>query len=90
MADRTPHSHCFPFCRGGRTIVAVKEKGMATMIRDVELEQRLQAERAACGADRYDEIWEGVYVMAPMLYIHQRPVYIKDDISHHISILLVP
>jgi hypothetical protein len=39
---------------------------MATMIRDVELEQRLQAERAACGADRYDEIWEGVYVMAPM------------------------
>ena len=39
---------------------------MATMIHDAELEQRLQAERAACGADRYDEVWKGVYVMAPM------------------------
>lgn len=39
---------------------------MATIIRDTELEQRLQAERAACGADRYDEVWEGVYVMSPM------------------------
>ena len=39
---------------------------MATIIRDTELEQRLQAERAACGADRYDEVWEGVYVMSSM------------------------
>ena len=39
---------------------------MATIICDAELEQRLQSERAACGADRYDEVWEGVYVMAPM------------------------
>jgi Uma2 family endonuclease len=39
---------------------------MATIIHDAELERRLQSERAACGADRYDEVWEGVYVMAPM------------------------
>lgn len=39
---------------------------MATIIRDAELERRLQAERAASGADRYDEVWEGVYMMAPM------------------------
>ena len=39
---------------------------MTTMIHDLDLERRLQAERAACGADRYDEVWEGVYMMAPM------------------------
>ncbi len=39
---------------------------MATMIHDTELERRLQRERAVCGADRYDEVWEGVYMMAPM------------------------
>ena len=36
---------------------------MATIIRDPILEQRLQAER---GADRYDEVWDGVYIMSPM------------------------
>ena len=39
---------------------------MATTIRDPELEKRLRSERAACGADRYDEVWEGTYMMAPM------------------------
>jgi Uma2 family endonuclease len=39
---------------------------MATIIHDRILQERLQAERAAAGADRYDEVWEGDYVMAPM------------------------
>jgi Uma2 family endonuclease len=39
---------------------------MATFITDHDLEERLQAERRASGADRYDEVWEGVYMMAPM------------------------
>ena len=39
---------------------------MATLITDRELEQRLQAARHAAGADRYDEVWEGTYMMAPM------------------------
>ncbi len=39
---------------------------MATLITDRELEQRLQAARHAAGADRYDEVWEGAYMMAPM------------------------
>ena len=39
---------------------------MPTLLLDVQLEQRLQAERAASGADRYDEVWDGVYVMNPM------------------------
>jgi Uma2 family endonuclease len=39
---------------------------MATVILDPELAERLRAERAAWGGDRYDEVWEGTYMMAPM------------------------
>jgi Uma2 family endonuclease len=39
---------------------------MPTVIHDKLLEERLQAERTATGANRYDEVWEGVYIMAPM------------------------
>ena len=39
---------------------------MATLITDPSLEQRLRAEREASGADRFDEVWEGVYMMTPM------------------------
>ena len=41
-------------------------KRVTTMVYDSLVEQRLKAERAASGADRYDEVWEGVYMMAPM------------------------
>lgn len=39
---------------------------MPTLICDPELEERLRAERALTGADRFDEVWEGIYVMAPL------------------------
>ncbi|MCA9147818.1 MAG: Uma2 family endonuclease [Planctomycetales bacterium] len=39
---------------------------MAAMIQDKGLRDRLQAERAATGADRHDEFWDGAYMMAPM------------------------
>jgi len=38
---------------------------MVATILDRHLEERVIAERWASGADRYDEVWEGVYVMAP-------------------------
>lgn len=38
---------------------------MATVIQDPELSQQLIAERQRKGLDRYDEVWEGVYIMAP-------------------------
>lgn len=38
---------------------------METLIADPRLSQRLIAERRARGIDRFDEVWEGVYVMAP-------------------------
>jgi len=39
---------------------------MALMVLDRFVEERLKAEREASGADRYDEVWEGVYMMAPL------------------------
>ena len=39
---------------------------MATLITDPQLEERLKEQRHAWGADRYDEVWEGVYMMAPL------------------------
>ncbi len=39
---------------------------MATLINDPILEDRLLEERRASGGDRYDEVWDGVYVMSPL------------------------
>lgn len=39
---------------------------MTTIITDKELEKRLRFEREKTGADRYDEVWERTYMMAPM------------------------
>ena len=39
---------------------------MAMMVLDKYVEEQLKAERAATGADRFDEVWEGVYMMAPL------------------------
>jgi Uma2 family endonuclease len=39
---------------------------MATVVMDRGLAERLRQERAAAGADRWDEVWEGTYMMAPL------------------------
>src|SRR5687767_665777 len=39
---------------------------MSVLICDQRESERIIAERRASGLDRYDEVWEGVYVMAPM------------------------
>jgi Uma2 family endonuclease len=39
---------------------------MALMVLDPAMERRIKAEREASGLDRYDEVWEGVYMMAPL------------------------
>ncbi len=43
-----------------------KAFNMATLVTDPVLEKQIRAQRTACGADRLDEVWEGVYRMAPM------------------------
>ncbi len=39
---------------------------MAILVADPYVADRLLAERKASGADRYDEVWEGIYMMVPM------------------------
>ncbi len=39
---------------------------MAALIQDSELEAELIAKRRESGGDRYDEVWNGVYVMSPI------------------------
>lgn len=47
---------------------AARRKGctMTIVVTDPTIEKRLIDERQASGADRYDEVWEGVYMMTPM------------------------
>jgi Uma2 family endonuclease len=48
---------------------------MSLVIRDESISRALIEERRASGLDRYDEVWEGVYVMSPMANNeHQRLV----------------
>src|SRR5690242_2792786 len=39
---------------------------MTLLVIDPALRRRLLAERRASGGDRYDEVWDGVYVMPPL------------------------
>ena len=39
---------------------------MATMILDPEIAVQLLEQRRAWGSDKFDEVWEGVYMMAPL------------------------
>jgi Uma2 family endonuclease len=39
---------------------------MTTLILDADFEAQALAQRRALGLDRYDEVWDGVYVMAPL------------------------
>jgi Uma2 family endonuclease len=39
---------------------------MATLVLDSYVEDRIREERRISGADRFDEVWDGVYVMSPL------------------------
>lgn len=39
---------------------------MATMILDPRIAEQLLEQRRAWGADKFDEVWEGIYMMAPL------------------------
>jgi len=39
---------------------------MAVLVTDPDLETRLISERRNADSDRFDEVWEGLYVMAPL------------------------
>ena len=39
---------------------------MTTLILDADFEAQTLAQRRALGLDRFDEVWDGVYIMAPL------------------------
>jgi Uma2 family endonuclease len=39
---------------------------MPTLVMDPHIEEELLEQRRAWGGDKFDEVWDGVYVMAPM------------------------
>lgn len=39
---------------------------MATVVLDRQFAELLREQRAAAGSDRWDEVWEGTYMMAPL------------------------
>ena len=47
---------------------------MATVILDRELAEQLREERAASGLDRWDEVWEGTYVVTPLPNIEHQEI----------------
>jgi Uma2 family endonuclease len=51
---------------------------MAMLVLDRDFERRVIARRRRLGIDRFDEVWEGVYVMAPL----------ADDVHQEIATLL--
>jgi Uma2 family endonuclease len=58
---------------------------MAVFVTDPAIEEQLLAARAASGANRYDEVWDGVHVMAPVpndehQLLVSRIGYILEDI----------
>lgn len=58
---------------------------MTTIIQDPRLEELLIQQRKATGADRYDEVWEGVYRMGPLAndehqQIVTRLAYVLEDV----------
>jgi len=54
---------CSQFMPG--QVLAYRKIIMNAVVLDANLAQRLIAERCRNGVDRYDEVWEGVYMMAP-------------------------
>ncbi|MGO9109411.1 MAG: Uma2 family endonuclease [Thermoguttaceae bacterium] len=58
---------------------------MTTLITDSGLEERLKAQRQAWGADRFDEVWDGVYIMSPQPNVeHQELVSYLVSVLHEV------
>jgi Uma2 family endonuclease len=47
---------------------------MTILLTDPSLEERLILERQRTGADRYDEVWEGIYVMSPIANVEHQDI----------------
>jgi Uma2 family endonuclease len=59
---------------------------MPTLINDPALEETLIAERRERGIDKFDEVWDGVYVMAPIA--NNEHQHLAQRLSTAISIVI--
>lgn len=50
---------------------------MATLVIDRFVEDEIRAKRKASGGDRYDEVWEGTYVMAPLANLEHQDLVMR-------------
>ncbi len=58
---------------------------VATLVTDRYVEDRIREERARCGGDRHDEVWEGTYMMTPLPNLeHQELVFALTSILHEV------
>lgn len=56
---------------------------MPTLVMDPRIEEELLERRRACGGDRYDEVSDGVYVLAPMANIEHQELVINLGAAFH-------
>jgi len=59
---------------------------MVCVVTDPGLEERLKAERRATGADRFDEVWDGVYLMSPLANVEHQFMVMQLALALHASI----
>jgi Uma2 family endonuclease len=59
---------------------------MEMMVLDPALQERLLAERQAWGGDRFDEVWEGVYMMAPLANNEHQGIQMRLCVALHASV----
>lgn len=50
---------------------------MPTLILDPQVEEDLLEQRRAWGGDRYDEVWDGVYIMSPLPNVEHQELVIN-------------
>src|SRR5438093_12872655 len=62
---------------------------MTMLVLDRDEERRLKRERALSGADRFDEVWDGVYVMAAIA--NNEHQFFAAELTHVIrQVVLAP
>jgi Uma2 family endonuclease len=50
---------------------------MAMLVTDTDVEDRIKAERAESGADRFDDVWDGVYHVSPLAGDEHQQIVIR-------------
>ena len=61
---------------------------MTMIVRDLLIQDQIKAQRSETGADRYDEVWDGVYVVSPLPNDeHQELVQGLGFVLHNVVIL---